>query len=51
MKKEILFSLDKEDLKQDIKKLQKENKQIQVGSIVKEGKIYKVTILRYESII
>jgi hypothetical protein len=48
MKKEILFSLDKEDLKQDIKKLQNENKQIQVGSIVKEGKIYKVIILRSE---
>jgi hypothetical protein len=48
MKKEILFSLDKKDLKQDIKKLKNENKQIQVGSIVKEGKIYKVIILRSE---
>jgi hypothetical protein len=49
MKKEILFSLDKEDLKQDIKKLQKENQQIQIGSIIKEGKVYKVIILKNES--
>jgi hypothetical protein len=44
MKTTVLMSVDKNDLKKDIQKMKKENKNVLVGDILKKGIVYKVTI-------
>ena len=46
MSKVVVFmSFDKNDLKRDIEKFKKENQNARVGTIIKNGNLFKVTIL------